>query len=129
MIFLIYYYNTHMNIGLPGTGIGGLFYFFSALVMLGIEITRIIRRKKDSRKSQIARRVIPMLTGIIITMLLLDWAVSMVIASIHASLSSGAARQTSYQIFTWQPIFLSMLTLGIIVFSVQVLKLLVRRPS
>lgn len=116
-----------MNIGLPGTGIGGLFYFFSALVMLVIEVVRVTRRKKDTRRSQIARQVIPMLAGIIVSMLLLDWAASAVIFAIQSSYSHGAAAsQSSYQVLTLKPIILSMVTLGFILLSVNFLRLVVK---
>ncbi len=116
-----------MNIGLPGTGIGGLFYFFSALVMLWIEIVRLLRRKKDTHRSRIARRVIPMLMGIILSMLFLDWVISIVILSIRSSSSYGAvAQQSSYKILTLQPILLSMITLAVILLSVHIMKFIVR---
>lgn len=121
-----------MNIGLPGTGIGGLFYFFCALVMFAMEIARVIRRKKDAGRSKIARRVVPMLGGIIVSMLFLDWAVNAIITSLvpsSAFQSADGGRQASYQTLALEPILLSIITLGIILLSVHILKLIVRSSS
>lgn len=122
-----------MNIGLPGTGIGGLFYFFCALVMFAMEIARVIRRKKDAGRSKIARRVIPMLGGIIVSMLFLDWAVNAVITSFGPSFlfqpASGNGQKAYYQALALRPILLSIITLGIIILSVHILKLIVRSSA
>ncbi|OGK17530.1 hypothetical protein A2774_00895 [Candidatus Roizmanbacteria bacterium RIFCSPHIGHO2_01_FULL_39_12c] len=42
-----------MNTGLPGTGIGGLFYMFSVAVMIFIEVKDLLLRKKNNKRKKI----------------------------------------------------------------------------
>lgn len=73
-----------------------------------------------------------MLGGIIISMLFLDWAVSAIITSLVPSSAfqpAGGGQQASYQTLALEPILLSIITLGIILLSVHILKLIVRSSS
>ena len=62
-----------MNVGLPGTGIGGLFYILYIVLMFGIEVVRYIFKKNTNRKFAVmAVQQMLILVGIIFSMIALD---------------------------------------------------------
>ncbi len=57
-----------MTAGLPGTGLGGMYYLLSILVMCGKEVVHRIRGTGGRVKSRIAREQILILAGAMATM-------------------------------------------------------------
>lgn len=43
-----------MNVGLPGTGIGGLFYMFSVGIIFVSEVIHTLRKKSSKRRWKVA---------------------------------------------------------------------------
>ena len=54
-----------MNVGLPGTGIGGLFYLLTALMMPLVELARTFAGRSSLKRWQIAMRQSLLACGVI----------------------------------------------------------------
>ena len=66
-----------MNIGLPGTGIGGLFYLLSVFYILAHELYITIRGKSSIKRWKLIREQ----TGIVITMILMALASNYILST------------------------------------------------
>jgi len=114
-----------MNVGLPGTGIGGLFYFFSMLILLGIEMAGLLSGKKVDAHTHLALRLLPMMVGAIASMLFLDWALDEILSSVHQQLT-GTTQTQSVDVLAFAPIILSTGVLCTVILSVYVMRLFVK---
>jgi hypothetical protein len=114
-----------MNVGLPGTGIGGLFYFFSMLILLGIELARLLGGKKVDAHTYLALRLLPMMGGAIAAMFFLDWVLDKVLSSVHQQLT-GTTQTQSIDVLAFTPIIVSTGVLCMVVLSVYIMRLFIK---
>lgn len=114
-----------MNAGIPGTGIGGLFYLFNIIGILCIETVLLVMGRSDRERVRVAMRLVPMLGGVILGLLLLDVAVGMIVTSLH--LSPNGTEQSTYHVLQFQPILISVIVLLFVLCTVHVWRLLVKR--
>lgn len=70
-----------MNVGIPGTGLGGLFYALSVIVMISIELFYLLIGKSNKEKRQLALRQSAMLLGIILSLVSMDLFLEKVLIS------------------------------------------------
>lgn len=68
-----------MNVGLPGTGIGGIFYLLSILIMIAIEAVRFLFGKTSACTALASRQAL-LLVGIIASMIGLNWFLGAAVA-------------------------------------------------
>ncbi len=64
-----------MNIGLPGTGIGGLFYLLAALSMPIFEIVRTLRGRSSWQRWRLVFRQTGLAAGVISALWLTSWTI------------------------------------------------------
>jgi hypothetical protein len=67
-----------MNIGTPGSGLGGLFYLISALIMLPTELWTTVKGKSSRQRWMLVVTQIGMGLGMIGTTLLTVWIIGLI---------------------------------------------------
>lgn len=126
-----------MNAGLPGTGIGGVFYLLSAMLMPIIEIFMTIRGKSSLARWLLVLRQLVMgaiiLAGMWLLGLVLGAMYNLFIAAkpvvpnlvnnMHLHIVQTALH---LNIFHIAPVVMSILTLTVILTLTQVMRLFVR---
>lgn len=131
-----------MNAGLPGTGIGGIFYLLSALLMPLFEVVNTLRGKSNWARWALLLKQLAMAAGIIAGMwalglllgLLLETRPEYEIAKIINSHIMGQLDRVTEQlglaakinVFHIAPLIMSTVTLAIIVTTTNVLRIFYR---
>lgn len=122
-----------MSVGLPGSGIGGIFYLLSALWMPFDGALRIMRRRGASQARVVATQTCMALgvigalylTGIGLEHVLVAFATHS--ASVHGG--SAIAPQVTPRIFKEATFAMTFGTLAVVLLSVQVLRVFFARGA
>ena len=115
-----------MNVGLPGTGIGGMFYLLSALCMPLVEAVRSVRDRDWSRWRVVGRQLglaVGMAAGIWTGARVLAVALagsSLALAALHAA---GVAGRITPDFLRAATLAVSLGTLGAVIVGVWIAKL------
>jgi len=129
-----------MNAGLPGAGIGGVFYLVLALFMPFLELYKTIRGESNLQRWGIVVRQLIMAGAILAGMWLMGLFLGVLVAAssvadvekLNAMVQVGHAGQvadfTKLNIFHMAPIIMSLVTLSVILILTHVL-VLVFRPA
>lgn len=121
-----------MTVGLPGVGLGGIFYLVSAALMPVRELVRAVRREQPARWRLVLKQT-AMVAGILGALWLTGWLLGLVIATSPTALvrTGGAALRSSaaHNVLRVGALALSLATLLFVLATVQVARLLVRRPN
>ena len=119
-----------MTVGLPGVGLGGIFYLVSAALMPVRELVRALRRETPVRWS-IVRRQTAIAGGIVAALWITGWLLGVLIASSSAALAlSGrgpVAAPAAHNLLRASALALSLGTLTLVLTSVQLARLFVTR--
>ncbi|MBI3321277.1 MAG: hypothetical protein HYZ91_03300 [Candidatus Omnitrophica bacterium] len=116
-----------MNVGLPGTGLGGLFYLLTALLMPLLELAQTIRgRSNAGRWRRVATQcalAIGILAGLGVAGLALDsLCASSIVSRIHVS--QFHTHQPVTRLLGMTPTLLSLITLSLLLAVVEFLHLM-----
>jgi hypothetical protein len=119
-----------MNAGLPGTGIGGIFYLLSALWMPFHELYKTFRNKRQPQRMRLIVVQSGIALGIIAGIWLTGWLLGELMM-MHAKLAfkPGAAATTISSVpnaIKVTMIFLTIGLLAVVVGGVHILKLVIR---
>jgi hypothetical protein len=119
-----------MNAGLPGTGIGGIFYLLSALWMPFHELYKTFRNKRQPQRLRLILVQSGMALGIIAGIWLTGWLLGELMM-IHARLTfkPGAAATAFSNVpnaIKLTMVFLTIGLLAVVVGGVHILKLVMR---
>ncbi len=130
-----------MTAGIPGTGIGGVFYLISAFFMPLFEIVRTLRGESSLARWRFVIRQLAMAMTIVFGMWLLGLALGLfvhgspaldMLREMHGQLSDQVSahveRITTINVFHIAPVIMSTATLLFILTFTQVLRL-VYRPA
>ena len=115
-----------MNVGLPGTGLGGIFYFLCVTAMVAIELLKRLFNKVDQYKWKIARRQFFLIGGILVSMYAVDWYLSKILFQV-TSLSNHAT--TKMLVFNGKPLFYSFLVLVTLLIIINSLNFFIKKPK
>lgn len=124
-----------MNAGLPGTGIGGVFYLISALLMPFIELFRTLRGESSVERWLSVFRQLAMAAAILGGMWLMGLCIGMSMEYFYANevdkLNSLMQLDASHKdghlnVFHIVPIFMSLITLSTIVAATHMLRFMFR---
>lgn len=80
-----------MNVGIPGTGLGGLFYALSVVAMIVIELYLLLIGKSDPERRQLAFRQSFMLIGIVLSLVAMDFFLEKVLFAPASPLMQGVS--------------------------------------
>lgn len=116
-----------MNVGLPGTGIGGIFYLASTFLMVIVEIILTLKGKSDLVRWRFVLGQLGIGTGIIFGMFVAGWIIELLFYLTHSVASSYGLTQAvpRYHVFLIKPIFWTLATLLTIVVSIQILGIVI----
>lgn len=121
-----------MSVGLPGSGIGGVFYLLSALLMPIDGALRSVRQRTLPRPQLIMRQA-TLALGILIALLVTGWAIEWLVVSASTSARAFAAgsvlssHTTVPRVLRAATFAITFGTLGGVLLAVQILRLLFAR--
>ena len=117
-----------MNVGLPGTGVGGLFYLLSALLMPVRETYGRLRSRAGPGGWRLVLKQGALAGGILAGMWVTGWLLGRVLAVVPPVAGSGALAPT-HNVLRFAALFLGLATLGVVLLGVELLRLWLPRPS
>lgn len=124
-----------MTAGLPGTGIGGVFYLLSALLMPFFELVKTLRGQSSWLRWTLVIRQLAMAFGIVAGMWLLGILLGLLLEAqpdieiariVNAEITGQFERVIKINVFHIVPVIMSMLTLTLIITTANVLRLFYR---
>ncbi|MBI4463502.1 MAG: tetratricopeptide repeat protein [Acidobacteria bacterium] len=121
-----------MNVGIPGTGVGGLFYLLSALWMPFCEARRAVRGRSTSSSRSVVKRQAFIAAGILAGIGAMFWLLGVAVAKLTAFAATTGVEtyiqepQELPRFLTYSALALSVATLVMVLTSVQLLRLVVR---
>jgi len=124
-----------MTAGLPGTGIGGVFYLLSALVMPFAELVKTLRGQSSWSRWILVFRQLAMAGGIVAGMWLLGAVLGLLLQArpdvevarmVNAEVAGQLGRVARVNLFPMASVMMSMLTLTIIIATTNVLRMFYR---
>lgn len=121
-----------MTAGVPGAGIGGVFYLLSALAApLWLLVSALTGRRADAAAWRLACRHCLLALTILGAIWLTGWALGRALgSSAGATAFPGApVRPASAQVLGSAMVYLTLATLAAVLVGVEVLRLFVRRPG
>ncbi len=120
-----------MTAGIPGAGIGGLFYLLGAVAMPFRVAVLWLLGRRDGLRGRDALRQGLLAAGILGGLWVAGWLLALVIGPEHlphAQSDQGGLGPTSANVVRVAALFAGFLTLGTVLGAVQVARLVVRRP-
>ncbi|MGH7675948.1 MAG: hypothetical protein ACREMV_11820, partial [Gemmatimonadales bacterium] len=121
-----------MTVGMPGTGIGGLFYVAGALCMPLREAVGAIWRRARPRQLGLALRQGAIAVGGVAGIWAAGWLAGVLLrASVarHAGAGGASAETLSHAIPQWGALAITVATLVALLVAVQLLRLVLGRAS
>jgi hypothetical protein len=101
-----------MNAGLPGIGISGIFYLFTALVLPFIEIVQTLRGRSTLARWKFVVTHFGFFWGIMCGFWVTGYAVSRGLALFHHTVATAMPAALRGNFFQIKPLFLSLITLA-----------------
>ena len=115
-----------MTAGLPGVGIGGIFYLASAIMMPVRSVVAIVTGRAHEARWRVALQQAAIAAGILVALWLTGLALGWIVATVfpHASITSavGAAPSQVRNVVRLSALVLSLGTLGMVLLFVQGLR-------
>ena len=124
-----------MTAGLPGTGIGGVFYLLSALLMPFVELVKTLRGQSSWPRWVLVIRQLAMASGIIAGMWMLGIVLGLLLEAqpdveiariVNTEIAVRLEQVAKLNVFHIAPVIMSMLTLTLIIVMTNVLRLFYR---
>jgi tetratricopeptide (TPR) repeat protein len=123
-----------MTAGIPGAGIGGLFYLANAFWMPFREIRRALHGRSSRASRQMVRKHVTLASGILTSMWVAAWMLTRVLTSAPTAVlhsQSGirsSARESLPRLLSYSALLMSGITLVLILGAVQILRLVIADP-
>jgi len=119
-----------MTAGIPGTGVGGIFYLLLAFAMPAVELLRALFRTRHTRRMWLIFRQTLMAALMVASVTFTSWLIAQGCAAVGVQMPFNFTRITQH---TRMPIpffflIVALANLALIVAAVNVLRLIVARP-
>ncbi len=127
-----------MTAGIPGTGIGGIFYLISAFAMPFVEIIKTLRGRSSIRRWIAVVRQLTMASAILASMWMLGLALGYlletqatfdVVRVVQGHIAVHLQNIAKVNIFNWVPLLMSTTTLLIVLSFTQMMRVVFRPES
>lgn len=119
-----------MTVGIPGVGLGGIFYLVSAMLMPVHQLGRVLRGRESARWP-LVRRQCAIACAILGALWLTGWALGLLVAAMPRSVLGAAhaslATPHVHNLLRTGALVLSLGTLALVLVLVQICRLVVRR--
>ena len=117
-----------MTVGLPGVGIGGIFYLVSALLMPVRELARVARGERGERRWALVAQQCAIAVGILVALWGTGWAIGRLIGRAPALSASIAGHGThATNVVRVSALALSLGTLALVLLATQVARYVMHR--
>jgi hypothetical protein len=119
-----------MAAGLPGTGIGGLFFILSAFFMIVVELQRTVRGKSSLARWRIVGRHAGVAAAMVASVTAAIWLVHGLLFA--ASDKSGTAKTSSslaHEIVPFSPVLITMAVLMLVLLTSYLAKFVFSRQT
>ena len=113
-----------MVAGLPGTGIGGIFYLLSAVCMPIREIPRLIRGKSSFRRWKLIMKQWGLSSGIMIGF----WITGVVLAMLIPS-KIYLEKTSSHNVLKIKPLMIALFVLFVVLAFVEISRFFIPKPN
>lgn len=118
-----------MTVGVPGTGIGGLFYILAALLA---PIRSLLQRHcSSSAERGVLTRLFMLGVGVILGIFATGWLLGFLVGPVARAAAIGGAigtpRPEIVNVVRWAALFASVLMLAAVLIAVQIARLIVRK--
>ena len=117
-----------MTAGVPGTGIGGLFYILAALLA---PIRSLLRRRGARGNRRGIGRLFVLGLGVVLGIYATGWLLGFVLGPVASYAAVAGARTISRpeveNVLRWAALFASLVMLAAVLFAVQIARLIVRK--
>lgn len=117
-----------MIAGVPGTGLGGVFYLLCALCMPLYETARILRGRSDTRWGVVAMQF-GLAVGIFGGMWLTGWLLGLVLIDVADIMEISPGQSRWLGIFSIAPFVIAVVVLGTLLLAVEWLHIALRRKT
>jgi hypothetical protein len=123
-----------MTAGLPGTGLGGVFYLLSAFLMPFVEVVNTLRGRSSLRRWRMVAQQFGILVGIVSAFWATGWALKASLKKLSGALVSvsphlSQAAQGASNFFRLSPVFLSLGALATVIVFLSVANYLLDRRN
>jgi hypothetical protein len=115
-----------MIVGLPGVGIGGVFYLISALLMPVHELLRRARGESTAPRWGVIAAQWSTAVAILMALWATGWALGFVLPDAPPAATSGVTQTATRNAIGMGALALSLATLGVVLLSVHIARLIVR---
>ena len=111
--------------GLPGTGIGGLFYLVAIVYLFFAEIVLLVMGKSSRKRWSVVFEQLGIGTAMVVTALLISEVLVKLVFKSHPRhiIAAGNAAVVSYSVLQTYPVLVPFALLFAVFISVQVLRL------
>lgn len=117
------YKRTSMNVGLPGTGLGGIFYLVGALVMPLVELSRFLVGQGDRERLKLAVEQGTIALGMVAALVLTFWLIDTVSAHVRMARSEGEGTVAMVNLTGHtRPIVVTLIVLGALLLSIHIME-------
>lgn len=116
-----------MTAGLPGIGIGGIFYLLCAVLMPVKELYNTVRGRTSRQRWGMVAKQFGLLCGIMIGFWLTGLLLGMTLHKLSPITAAARNNPRLYNVFRLQPMYVSFLMLGIVLWAVQLVNAVVDR--
>jgi hypothetical protein len=115
-----------MVAGIPGTGIGGLFYLLSVLFMPFREVTKLVRGKSNLKRWKFIVMQFGLASGIIVGF----WITGLILAYLIPEKAHLFMKQTAWgNVLKVKPFVISISVLSAVIIAVEILRFFIPKPS
>lgn len=132
-----------MNAGIPGIGLGGLFFVLSAFLMLFIEIVRTLQGRSNLKRWRLVGRQSGLACGIVAATIVMLWMLEMLVVGVFIDIENGPDASGAVGVesegrilaalevlpVSAAPILGTFTLLVVVLFSAEALRWTVRRPK
>jgi hypothetical protein len=130
-----------MTPGIPGVGLGGLFFIISALLAPGFELVRTVRGQSSLTRWRVVIRQAVMAASIVLATTAILWLLELALLGIwgdvagspeEAGMNSGSAALAMEALerlpFAAAPVLITLILLVVVLGCAEMLRLVLRRP-
>ena len=111
-----------MNAGLPGTGIAGIFYFFSIVALLLSEVWLLMRGKSRKKTWQYITPTLIITVGMIIAGWLTNFAIVWIVSAYQQYIAGPGSMKYTLQIAV-HPLLVPVILLFLVLMATQIIRL------
>lgn len=110
-----------MNVGLPGTGIGGLFYLLTALIMPIVELGNTLLGRSTLDRWKLVLRQVILASGVVLGLMATGWLLNHALPK-HATVSLHTVNKQATHVLGVTPTKLTVVMLVGVLLAVEALR-------